>query len=147
MSDPVSFPRPALTVDLVVLHGAPGAGRVLLVRRGADPFAGSWALPGGFVEEYEDVAAAAVRELAEETGITLAVPPDRIVGVYGEPGRDPRGWTVSVVYLVELGAGGDAPAARGGDDAAETRWWPVDALPELAFDHARILAEALELAV
>ena len=101
-----------------------------------------WALPGGFVEEFEPLPAAAARELAEETGIVLAQPPTRVVGAYGEAGRDPRGWTVAVAYLVELGDAGEG-GARGGDDADEAREWPLFDLPPLAFDHERIVADAL----
>ena len=72
----------------------------------------------------------------------LPAPPERVVGVYGEAGRDPRGWTVTAAYLADLGTEGP-PAVAGGDDAAEARWWPVDALPPLAFDHDRIVADAL----
>jgi 8-oxo-dGTP diphosphatase len=136
------YPTPRVTADLVALAGPAGARRVLLVLRAGDPFAGSWALPGGFVEEYEPLEIAAARELAEETGIDLAAPPTRIVGVYGGRGRDPRGWTVTVAYLADLGRG-EPPRPTGGDDAAQARWWPVEALPVLAFDHDRIVADAL----
>ena len=131
--------HPALTVDAVVL-AAPGS--VLLIRRASEPFAGSWALPGGFVDEGERVADAALRELAEETGIEAA-PPLALLGVYDTPGRDPRGWTVSVVYLLRLPA---PVAVMGGDDAAEARWFELDALPPLAFDHALVIADAVSCA-
>lgn len=120
---------------------------LLLIRRGRPPFAGSWALPGGFVDEYEEPRHAVVRELAEETGLvwrdTGAL---ELLGVYGAEGRDPRGWTVSVVYLCDLG-GSPAPPVAGADDAVEARWWPLGGLPELAFDHAAIVAEAFGSAV
>jgi 8-oxo-dGTP diphosphatase len=126
-----------LMVDVVVLtETAPPS--ILLIQRGHPPFAGDWALPGGFVEEGERVADAAPRELAEETGLKtgrLA-----LLGVYDTPGRDPRGWTVSVVYLTT------APtelAVSGADDASDARWFPSTALPELAFDHGAIIADAL----
>src|ERR1700691_5518223 len=130
-----------LTVDVVVL-AAPGTSRrVLLVQRGNPPFRGSWALPGGFVEEGEQVLEAAPRELAEETG--LRVGELRLLGVYDTPGRDPRGWTVSVVYLARVTS--EATVA-GADDASDAGWFAVDGLPELAFDHAVILADALAAA-
>ncbi len=131
------WPRPALTVDVAVfVRGAPL--RVLLIQRGEPPFAGDWALPGGFVEEGETVALAAARELAEETGIQAG--DLRLLGVYSAAGRDPRGWTVSVAYVAELDA---ELAVSGGDDAAAARWFAVDELPSLAFDHAEIVTEAI----
>ena len=129
---------PALTVDVVALTGAPPARRVLLVQRGGDPFAGTWALPGGFVEGGERVIGAAARELVEETGIEAG--PLELFGIYDTPGRDPRGPTVSVVYLLRVDG---EPAARGGDDASDARWFGVDALPPLAFDHSQVIADAL----
>ncbi len=128
---------PALTVDVVALAGDPPA-RVLLIERGGDPFAGSWALPGGFIEPGERVIAGAARELAEETGIEAG--PLELLGIYDTPGRDPRGPTVSVVYVLRAGAELDA---RGGDDASDARWFGVDALPPLAFDHGLVIADAL----
>lgn len=136
------YPRPALTVDAVALRGPAHARELLLIRRGQDPFAGRWALPGGFVDENEPLEHAARRELAEETGLTTTRP-FRQVGAFGEPGRDPRGWTVGVAFAVDLG-GRAEPAIRGGDDAAEAAWHRLDALPPLAFDHDRIVAVALE---
>jgi 8-oxo-dGTP diphosphatase len=140
------FPRPALTVDVVVFatpdaDGLPSTGAlsVLLVQRAHEPFKDGWALPGGFVEQGERVAAAAPRELEEETG--LATETHELLGVYDTPGRDPRGWTVSVVYVAVLAS--RSPVA-GADDARDARWFSVDALPELAFDHATIVADALQ---
>ena len=131
------WPRPALTVDVAVfIRGAPLI--LLLIQRAEPPFAGEWALPGGFVEEGETVAAAAARELAEETGIQAR--DLRLLGVYSAPGRDPRGWTVSVAYVHELDA---ELAVKGGDDAAAAGWFEVDGLPPLAFDHAEIVTEAI----
>ena len=129
-----------LTVDAVVLVEVDGARRVLLVQRGNPPFKGAWALPGGFVDRGEQIAQAAPRELAEETGVRLADGELRLLGVYDTPGRDPRGWTVSVVYRARLA---HEPRANGGDDAADARWFDVRELPELAFDHTLILADAL----
>jgi 8-oxo-dGTP diphosphatase len=134
------YPRPGLTVDVVVLAGTAEATSVLLVRRGQEPFRGRWALPGGFVDEYERLEDAARRELSEETGL-VAEGPLRQVGTFGDPGRDPRGWTVSVAFLLELP--GDAPSVTGADDADEAAWHRLDALPPLAFDHDRIVAAAL----
>lgn len=126
-----------LTVDVVVLAETP-VPSLLLVQRAYPPFAGEWALPGGFVEEGERVLDAAPRELAEETGLQAGSL--RLLGVYDTPGRDPRGWTVSVVYLAYV-QGQDA--VTGADDARDARWFPADGLPKLAFDHATIVADAL----
>jgi len=111
----------------------------LAVERRFEPFAGRWALPGGFVEVGEDLAVAAARELAEETGLRgLSL---EQLGAWGAPDRDPRGHTVTVVYL------GVAPAdaaAAAGDDAAAVRWHPVLDPPALAFDHGEMLRVALQ---
>jgi 8-oxo-dGTP diphosphatase len=126
-----------LTVDVVVLTEAP-VSSLLLVQRKFPPFRGEWALPGGFVEEGEQVINAAPRELAEETGLHAGSL--RLLGVYDTPGRDSRGWTVSVVYLTRVQT---EVLVSGADDARDARWFAVDALPELAFDHAVIVADAL----
>jgi 8-oxo-dGTP diphosphatase len=139
--DSGAYPRPMLTVDVVVLAATETSRSVLLIQRGNPPFRGSWALPGGFVEEGEQVLEAAPRELAEETG--LGVGGLRLLGVYDTPGRDPRGWTVSVVYLAHVPS---EVMVTGGDDASDARWFAAEELPELAFDHALILADALALA-
>jgi 8-oxo-dGTP diphosphatase len=139
--DSGAYPRPMLTVDVVVLLATETIRRVLLIQRGNPPFRGSWALPGGFVEEGEQVLEAAPRELAEETG--LRVGDLQLLGVYDTPGRDPRGWTVSVVYLARLT---NEAAVAGADDAIAARWFAIDELPELAFDHSLILADALTAA-
>jgi len=129
---------PLLTVDVVALADAADAPRALLVQRAHPPFAGSWALPGGFVERGERVHQAASRELCEETGLWLTAL--ELLGVYDTPGRDPRGQTVSIVYVARLD---DEQPVRGGDDASDARWFPIDSLPDLAFDHDLILADAL----
>jgi 8-oxo-dGTP diphosphatase len=131
---------PKLTVDIVVLAGVPPRS-VLLIERGNDPFAGSWALPGGFVDGDEGVVAAAARELREETA--LAAGALQLLGVYDTPGRDPRGPTVSVVHLMRTAEELDA---TGGDDAADARWWALSELPELAFDHAVVIEDAVSFA-
>jgi 8-oxo-dGTP diphosphatase len=135
------YPRPAVTVDaLVALRGAAGrAVEVLLVRRAREPFRGTWALPGGFVEPEEDLLPAARRELEEETGLAgVALEQFR---AYGAPGRDPRGRTISIVFAGLLEP--PAPRVEGRDDAAEARFFAAGALPPLAFDHAQIVAEGL----
>jgi 8-oxo-dGTP diphosphatase len=131
------YPRPALTVDVVIVTRE-ARPRVLLVRRKKEPFAGSWALPGGFVDENERLTDAARRELIEETGVMVA----DLEQLYtaGDPGRDPRGWVVSVAYLAQVHPEALKPVAA--DDADEVGWFPLDALPALAFDHAMLLTRA-----
>lgn len=136
------YPRPAFSADTVVTRAGKGGREVLLIRRGAEPYKDRWALPGGFVDEDERPADAARRELDEETGLRPSSGFEQL-GAYADPGRDPRGWVVTVAYTVELGAIED-PAVAGGDDAAEAAWFPTDALPRpLAFDHDVILSDAL----
>jgi 8-oxo-dGTP diphosphatase len=130
------YARPALTVDVALIAATP-APSVLLVARAHEPYAGAWALPGGFVEQDERIVEAAARELAEETGVSAGEL--TLLGVYDTPGRDPRGWTVSVTYH---GSVEQRLQARGGDDASEAAWFALDALPPLAFDHAQIVADA-----
>lgn len=132
------FPRPSVTVDVACFAPVDGAIHILLIQRGHDPFAGRWALPGGFVDENEALDAAALRELHEETG--LGEVPITQFRTYGDPGRDPRGHTVTVVYIARFP---ERAQVAGSDDASDARWFPVDALPPLAFDHVRIVPEAL----
>lgn len=140
MTPTYDHPRPALTVDCVVFAIADDALKVLLIRRAQEPFGGSWALPGGFVDMGETLEAAARRELEEETSLKDLFLEQ--LYTFGEPDRDPRGRVVSVAYyaLVDL-AGRDVEPAS---DASAAEWFAVDALPELAFDHGEILAAALE---
>ena len=126
---------PALTTDAVWID----RGRILLVRRGRPPFRGMWALPGGFVEPNETVEQAVARELQEETGLRGAA--GRIVGVYSGPDRDPRRPTTTVAFLIR----GRVRPPSAGDDAAGAAWLPVRAARPLAFDHERIVRDALRL--
>jgi 8-oxo-dGTP diphosphatase len=131
------YPRPAVTVDVVIVtSGRPR--RVLLIRRKHNPFAGRWALPGGFVEMDEALGAAARRELYEETGVEA----DRLeqLETFGDPGRDPRGRVISVAYLAVVDRRRLKPQAA--DDAAAVGWHRLAGPPPLAFDHAQILEAA-----
>ena len=128
------FPAtPALTTDCVVFDER---GYVLLIRRRNEPFKGSYALPGGFVDVGERVEAGCRRELSEETG--LHVGELRLIGVYSDPGRDPRGHTCSVAYLARVGRA----EVVAGDDAAAAEWVADWRREKLAFDHAQIIADA-----
>ena len=126
------FPNRPLTADAAVVH----AGHVLLIRRKHPPFAGAYALPGGFVDPWESPEDCALRELREECGIVGTI--EHLVGVYAAADRDPVRHTVTFVYRVRLA---DGPPPRAGDDAEAVVWAPLDALPPLAFDHAAILAD------
>jgi 8-oxo-dGTP diphosphatase len=138
------WPRPAVTVDVVLFTVAGTLQqlrlRVLLIQRDAEPYRGKWALPGGFVHADEDLPEAAARELAEETGIREVYLEQ--VGAVGTPGRDPRGHTVTVVWVGLVP--GDRCELRASGDAAVARWFDVSDLPKLAFDHAELLSMALE---
>jgi 8-oxo-dGTP diphosphatase len=143
--DPSHYPAFAVTVDVVILTMSGGVLHVLLVRRGQAPFAGRWAIPGGFKLPTETLDAAARRELAEETGVDAASLLTQF-GAYGDPGRDPRMNVVTVAYLAVLR---DVGTVVAGTDAAEASLVPVDDVlgdaVELAFDHGRILCDAIAM--
>lgn len=131
-----------LTGDVVLLAEHDGELHVLLIERGWPPYEGCWALPGGHVDEGEEIEAAALRELVEETG--LATAQLNLVGVYGAPGRDPRGRYVTWAYTAMLD---NMPEPTAGDDARVARWMPVSKMladpDSLAFDHHQILTDVL----
>ncbi len=136
MSYTYKYPRPAVTADCVVI--AQATREVLLIQRGIEPFKGCWAFPGGFMNMDETTEQCAVRELEEETG--LRVSSQRQIGTYSKVDRDPRGRTITVAYLALI----DAPVSvKGQDDAAQAQWFPLSALPPLAFDHAEIMQDAI----
>jgi 8-oxo-dGTP diphosphatase len=134
------YPRPMVTVDVVVFNSQTEQLHVLLIQRAQEPFQGAWALPGGFVDMDESLEEAAGRELAEETGLE-GVNLEQLQ-TYGDPNRDPRGRVISVAYCAFL-ASEQTVSIQEGSDASQARWLPVDELPNLAFDHSKILADAL----
>jgi 8-oxo-dGTP diphosphatase len=133
------YPRPAVTADIVLFLTAGDELQVLLIKRAHDPSKGKWALPGGFVDENEPLKHAALRELEEETGVKRVSLEQ--VAAFGDPGRDPRGHTVSIAFAGVLRSNRNVKA---GDDAAQAEWHPALHPPPLAFDHNKILRAALE---
>jgi 8-oxo-dGTP diphosphatase len=158
------YPRPAVTADCIVItreaepkaaskqeqrdacidtaerEQARATPKVLLIQRGFDPYKGCWAFPGGFMNMDETTEQCAIRELEEETGLKVAT--IHQIGAYSKVDRDPRGRTITVAYLAIV----DEPiAVTGQDDAAKAEWFPLSALPELAFDHADIMQDAIRL--
>ncbi|MGN1027756.1 MAG: NUDIX domain-containing protein [Faecousia sp.] len=149
-----NYPKPALTADIVVLSCRKAETRVLLIRRKNHPFLGKLALPGGFANENEPIEATAVRELEEETGV--AGLPVKLIGVFSQPGRDPRGWVVSAAFLAAVDPA--KVSIQAGDDASEAAWYLLEeedgrlmlrrdkeliSAESLAFDHREILKKAL----
>ncbi len=125
------YPRPAVTVDAVVFRNNNGVREVLLIQRKYYPYAGMWALPGGFLDMEETCEEAIARELLEET--SLEVKSLKQLYTFSTPGRDPRGRTISVTFYGK--ADFENSAVKGGDDASDARWFPLDTIPPLAFDH------------
>lgn len=129
------YQKPTLAADGIVIIDD----QVVLIRRGREPYKGYFALPGGIVEYRESVESCVVRELEEETGLRTEILD--MVGVYSEPGRDPRGHFVSVVFHLAKIGGNMEP----GDDAAEVKLFPLNQLPEMAFDHSQILKDFIKM--
>ena len=127
------YRNPSLTADAVILID----GELLLVERGREPFKGSYALPGGFMNYGERAEECAVREVEEETGLETMVLD--LIGIYSSPDRDPRGHTVTIAYLMKATGG----KLRSGDDASDVKLFPLDDLPDLAFDHRMIVDDFL----
>lgn len=139
MSYTYEYPRPEVTADVVVITKEEET-KVLLIQRGFEPYKGCWALPGGFMEMDETTEACAIRELEEETGLRLA--DMKQIGAYSKVDRDPRARTITIAYLTIV----DEPLpVRGLDDAAKAEWFPINALPALAFDHDEIMADAISM--
>ena len=129
----MDYKSPKLTADGAIIKD----GKILLIERKNEPFKGKWALPGGFVEYGEKVEDAVVREVNEETGLDTKI--IDIVGVYSDPSRDPRGHVVTVVYLLEILDG----EIKGSDDAADAKFFDLNDLPKLAFDHNVVLKDII----
>lgn len=127
----MKFPR--LTVDGIIMQNK----MILLIKRGNEPFRGRWALPGGFVEYGETTEEAVIREIQEETGIGGTI--KKILGVYSDPKRDPRGHTISIVYLLGIARG----SPQAGSDAKDIHFFNLNDLPPLAFDHEKIIKDAI----
>ena len=133
------YPRPAVTADSVVITKETEP-KVLLIERGEDPYKGCWAFPGGFLNMDETTEQCAIRELEEETG--MKIQELQQIGAYSKVDRDPRGRTITVAYLAVI----DSPyEVIGQDDAAKAQWFPLDALPKLAFDHDDIMRDAIRI--
>ena len=133
------YARPAVTADCVVITRE-AEPKVLLIQRGIDPYKGCWAFPGGFMNMDETTEQCAIRELEEETGLKVADICQ--IGAYSKIDRDPRGRTITVAYLAII----DAPVeVTGQDDAAKAEWFPLSEIPELAFDHADIIQDAIKI--
>jgi len=127
----MKYKSPKITADGAVFKD----GKILLVKRKNDPFRGKWALPGGFVEYGEKTEDAVVREVFEETNLKTKI--IDLVGVYSNPDRDPRGHTITVVYLLEVVSGD----LCGGDDAMDAKFFELDMLPVLSFDHDIVIKD------
>ena len=137
MSYTYKYPRPAVTADCIVITKE-AEPKVLLIQRGDEPFKGCWAFPGGFMNMDETTEQCAIRELEEETG--LVVTTIHQIGAYSKVDRDPRDRTVTVAYLAIVDS---TVEVSGQDDAANAEWWPLSALPKLAFDHDEIIQDAI----
>ncbi len=127
----MNYKKPSLTVDGAVVKN----NEILLIKRKNNPFKNKWALPGGFVEYNENVEDAVIREIKEETGLNTKI--KKLVGVYSDPNRDPRGHTVTIVFSLELLDGN----LKGSDDAVDAKFFDFNNLPDLAFDHDKIIRD------
>lgn len=134
-----NYPRPALTVDILITRKTNTELEILLIQRLNHPFKDKWALPGGFVDMNETLEQAAARELAEETGLTKIEL--KQFKAFSTPGRDPRGHTVSMVFK---GVTNNDAKIIAGDDAKDANWFNINKLPSLAFDHDEIIGDALQ---
>lgn len=131
------YPHPSVTTDCIIFGFDGGKLKVLLVKRGGEPYLGWWAFPGGFVKIDESAEDGALRELKEETQLSTSYMEQ--LHTYSSPDRDPRERVITISYLALV----KISEVKGGDDATEARWFPIDNVPHLAFDHDVILRDAL----
>jgi len=129
----MNYKSPRLTTDGAVIQN----NKILLIKRKNEPFKGKWALPGGFIEYGERVEDAVLREISEETGLKTKI--KKIIGIYSDPNRDPRGHIVTIVYLLDIING----VLKGGDDAIEAKFFNLNNLPDLSFDHETIIKDIM----
>ena len=130
----MGYKSPSITADGILIKNQ----KILLVKRKNKPFKGKWALPGGFVEYEEKTEDTVIREVLEETGLKTKI--NQLAGVYSDPERDPRGHTITVAYILDI-VGGELVA---GDDASDVKFFNVKELPDLSFDHNKIINEVLQ---
>jgi 8-oxo-dGTP diphosphatase len=129
----MTYKNPKLTVDGVIIKD----NKILLIKRNRDPFKNKWSLPGGYVEYSEKVEDAVIRELSEETGLNVKI--NKLFGVYSDPNRDPRCHTITIVYLMNIIGG----ILKSGDDASDARFFDIEKIPALAFDHEKIINDVI----
>ncbi len=129
----MTYKHPKLTVDGVIIK----EGKILLIKRNREPFKNKWSLPGGYVEYNEKVEDAVIRELSEETGLKVEI--KKLFGVYSDPCRDPRGHTITIVFLMNIFGG----ILKSGDDASDARFFDIKSIPALAFDHEKIINDVI----
>jgi len=135
------WPRPMVTADAIIFAVTPGSIKLLLIKRGNEPYKGKWAIPGGFINIDEELEDAVSRELHEETGLS-GIKLNQM-HTFGKCGRDPRGRQITVAYMGIMKDGFDR--IKGGDDAAEAKWFDINNLPkDLAFDHNDVARFAIE---
>ena len=127
------YKSPKITADGAILKD----GKILLIKRKNNPFKNKWALPGGFVEYNERVEDACIREILEETGLRTKI--IELIGIYSDPNRDPRGHVITAVYMLEI----DSGEVKGGDDALDAKFFDLDNLPDLSFDHDVIIRDII----
>lgn len=136
------YERPMVTVDVICRYIENGISYFLLIQRKHNPHAGKFALPGGFIEMNEPLEISAIRELKEETGIQLLPSEIEFLNIYGTPGRDPRGRVITATYMTTIPKEKAISETVAGDDAGDAKWFGLDNLPELAFDHLMMISDA-----